>query len=176
MSSSYNCHTSQSPFDTCWYPPNWTFAIVCPHHVSCSETVCLYGITSGMRETSHFDGVMITNIHQGIFKKRGLPIVRESGSEPGNFCLSKPGLRETFAYGICNPGPYFGIQLKESRISRTIGIHNPSSTVEDWYPVPGIRNPRLGIQNPRFHYMGRRGAHVLAGLAFANGTGKRCKS
>ena len=43
-----------------------------------------------MRETSHYDGVMITNIHRGIFKKRGLPIVRESGSEPGNFCLWNP--------------------------------------------------------------------------------------
>ena len=120
-----------------------------------------------MRKTSHYDGV--TNILQGIFKKRGLPLVSEFGSGTGKFLLVESGLRETFAYGICNPGPYFGIQLKESRISRTIGIHNPSSTVEDWYPVPGIRNPR-------FHYMGRRGAHVLAGLAFANGTGKRCNS
>ena len=66
----------------------------------------------------------------------------------GKFLLVESGLRETFAHGICNPGPYFGIQLKECRIPRTIGIHNPSSTVEDWYPVPGIRNPRLGIQNP----------------------------
>ena len=72
----------------------------------------------------------------------------------GKFLLVESGLRETFAYGICNPGPYFRIQLKECRIPRTIGIHNPSSTVKDWYPVPGIRNPRLGIQNPRFHYMG----------------------
>ena len=94
----------------------------------------------------------------------------------GKFLLVESGLRETFAYGICNPGPYFGIQLKECRIPRTIGIHNPSSTVKDWDPVPGIRNPRLGIQNPRLHYMGRRGAHVLAGLAFANGTGKSCKT
>ena len=66
----------------------------------------------------------------------------------GKFLLVESGLRETFAHGICNPGPYFGIQLKECRIPRTIGIHNPSSTVEDWYPVPGIRNPLLGIQNP----------------------------
>ena len=123
-----------------------------------------------MRKTSHYDGVI--NILQGIFKKRGLPIVRESGSGTGKFLLVESGLRETFAYGICNPGPYFGIQLKKCRIPRTIGIHNPSSTVKDWDPVPGIRNPRLGIQNPRLHYMGRRGAHVLAGLAFANGTGK----
>ena len=125
---------------------------------------------------AHYDWVMITIILQGIFKKRGLPLVSEFGSGTGKFLLVESGLRETFAYGICNPGPYFGIQLKESRISRTIGIHNPSSTVKDWDPVPGIRNPRLGIQNPRFHYMGRRGAHVLAGLAFANGTGKSCKT
>ena len=50
-----------------------------------------------MRETSHFDGVMITNIHQGIFKKRGLPIVRESGSEPGNFCSWNPDLQMVLA-------------------------------------------------------------------------------
>ena len=102
--------------------------------------------------------------------------IKESSKSVVCQLLVESGLRETFAYGICNPGPYFGIQLKESRISRTIGIHNPSSTVEDWYPVLGIRNPRLGIQNPRFHYMGRRGAHVLVGLAFANGTGKSCKT
>ena len=109
-------------------------------------------------------------------QKAWLPIVRESGSGTGTFLLVESGLRETFVYGICNPGPYFGIQLKESRVPRTIGIHNPSTTVKAWDPVPGIRNPRLGIQNPRFHYMGRRGAHVLAGLAFANGTRKSCKT
>ena len=129
-----------------------------------------------MRKTSHYDGAMITIILQGIFKKRGLPLVREFGSGTGKLLLVESELRETFACGICNPGPYFGIQHKESRIPRTIGIHNPSSTVKDWDPEPGIRNPWLGIQNLRFHYMGRRGAHVLAGLAFANGTGKSCKT
>ena len=103
---------------------------------------------------AHYDGVMITIILQGIFKKRGLPLVSEFGSGTGKFLLVESGLRETFVYGICNPGPYFGIQLKESRVPRTIGIHNPSTTVKAWDPVPGIRNPRLGIQNPRFHYMG----------------------
>ena len=38
MSSSYNCYTSQSPFDTFWLP----FASECPYAVSCSETVCPY--------------------------------------------------------------------------------------------------------------------------------------
>ena len=65
---------------------------------------------------AHYDGVMITIVLQGIFKKRGFPLVSEFGSETGKFLLVEPGLRETFAYGICNPGPYFGIQLKESRI------------------------------------------------------------
>ena len=42
-----------------------------------------------------------------------------------------------------------GIQLKESGIPLTIGIQNPSSTDKYWNPVPGIRNPRCGIQNTR---------------------------
>ena len=41
-----------------------------------------------------------------------------------------------------------GIQLKESGIPLTIGIQNPSSTDKYWNPVPGIRNPWRGIQNP----------------------------
>ena len=38
-----------------------------------------------------------------------------------------------------------GIQIKESGI----GIQNSSSTNKDWNPVPGIRNPRRGIQSPK---------------------------
>ena len=30
-----------------------------------------------------------------------------------------------------------------------IAIRNPNSTDKDWNPVPGIRNPRRAIQNPR---------------------------
>ena len=41
-----------------------------------------------------------------------------------------------------------GIQLKDSGILLTIGIQNPSSTDKYWNPVPGIRNPHRGIQNP----------------------------
>ena len=37
----------------------------------------------------------------------------------------------------------------ESGIPVTYGIQNQSSTDKDWNPVPGIRNPRRGIQNPR---------------------------
>ena len=29
------------------------------------------------------------------------------------------------------------------------GIRNQSSTDKDWNPVPGIRNPQRGFQNPR---------------------------
>ena len=46
-----------------------------------------------------------------------------------------------------------GIQLKESEIPLTIGIQNPSSTDKDWNQVPGIRNPRRGIQNPRMSWI-----------------------
>ena len=41
------------------------------------------------------------------------------------------------------------IHFKESGFPLMIGIQNPSSTEKDWNPVPGIRNPRCGIQNPR---------------------------
>jgi len=42
-----------------------------------------------------------------------------------------------------------GIRLRESGIPLTMGIQNPSSTDKGWDPVPGIRNPRRDIQNPR---------------------------
>ena len=41
-----------------------------------------------------------------------------------------------------------GMQLKEFEISITNGSQNPSSTDKVQNPVPGIRNPRYGIQNP----------------------------
>ena len=63
------------------------------------------------------------------------PLVMESGfRNPGNF-------------GPWNPES--GKQLKKSGIPLTIGIQNPSSTDEDWNPVPGIQNPPRGIFNPR---------------------------
>ena len=70
--------------------------------------------------------------------------------------------------GIWNPGfwnPEYSSD-KESGIPRTIEIQNPSSTDKDWNPVPGIRNPRLGVQNPRFPYMGRS---VVIDLRVRNG-------
>ena len=45
------------------------------------------------------------------------------------------------------------IQLKESGILLTIGIQNSSSTDKNWNPVPGIRNPQRGIQNPRLSWI-----------------------
>ena len=38
---------------------------------------------------------------------------------------------------------------RESGIPLYIGSQNPSSTDKDWNPVPGIRNPRHGIQTSR---------------------------
>ena len=69
-------------------------------------------------------------------------------------------IRKIFACGIKNPRKFClwnlesralesEIQLKETGIPLTIGIQNSSSTVKDWNPVPGIRNPRRGIQYPR---------------------------
>ena len=52
-----------------------------------------------------------------------------------------------------------GIQLKESGIPLTIGIRNPSSTDKKiWNPVPGIRNPQRGIQNPVLSSISLHGA------------------
>ena len=69
-------------------------------------------------------------------------------------------IRKIFACGIQNPRKFClwnlesralesEIQLKETGIPLTIGIQKSSSTVKDWNPVPGIRNPRRGIQDPR---------------------------
>ena len=60
-------------------------------------------------------------------------------SESGNFCWWDP---ESWAL---DPG----IQPKESGIPLTNGIQNRGSTYKDWNPVPGIRNPRRRIRNPR---------------------------
>ena len=55
-----------------------------------------------------------------------------------------------------------GIQLNESEIPRTIGIQILSSTDRDWDPVPGIRNPRSGIQNPRLSWIPLHGVRVAS--------------
>ena len=52
-----------------------------------------------------------------------------------------------------------GIQLKEPRIPPTIRIRNPSSTDKDWNLIPGIRNPRRGVQNPRLSWIPLNGAN-----------------
>ena len=53
----------------------------------------------------------------------------------------------------------FGIRntAQGIRIPLTIETPNPSSTdkYKYWNPVPGIRNPQRGIQNPGFPYMER---------------------
>ena len=73
-----------------------------------------------------------------------------------NTCGSSPiapceGIGETFACGIRNHGFW------ESGIPLTIGIQNLSSTEKYWNPVPGIRNPQRGIQNPRLSWISLHG-------------------
>ena len=46
-----------------------------------------------------------------------------------------------------------GILLKKSGIPLKINIQNPSSTDRKLNPVPGIRNPHGGIQNPRLPWI-----------------------
>ena len=54
-----------------------------------------------------------------------------------------------------------GIRLRESGIPLTMGIQNPSSTDKGWDPVPGIRNPRRDIQNPRLSWIPLHGADII---------------
>ena len=43
----------------------------------------------------------------------------------------------------------WALESRNSGIPLTIGIQFPSSTDKDWNPVPGIRDPWRGIQDPR---------------------------
>ena len=70
--------------------------------------------------------------------------------EFGKFLTVKSGKQGKF--GLWNSESWAlesRIHFKESGFPLMIGIQNPSSTEKDWNPVPGIRNPRCGIQNPR---------------------------
>ena len=68
---------------------------------------------------------------------------------PGNVCLWNPESRALES----------AKQLKESGILLTIGIQNPSFTYRDWNPVPRIRNPWRGIQNPRLSWIPLHGVN-----------------
>ena len=82
------------------------------------------------------------------------PNVRESGfPNPGNFCFWNPesGKILLLESGILG----FGIwkTAQGSRNPLRIGIQNPSSTDKDWNPVPGLQNPRSGIQDLRLSWI-----------------------
>ena len=73
-------------------------------------------------------------------------------------------MREIFAFWKRNPVKFClrnleywalesGVKFKESGIPVTNKIQNPSFTDKDWDPVPGIRNSRRGIQNPRLSWI-----------------------
>ena len=56
-----------------------------------------------------------------------------------------------------------GIHLKESGIPLKISIRNPGFTTDkDWNPVPGIRNPGRGIQNPKLSWIPLQGANLFS--------------
>ena len=84
----------------------------------------------------------------------GSPHVRESVFQNlGNFCWWNPESRKILLIEAESWALESRIQLKVSGIPFTIGIQNPSSTDKDWNPVPGIRNPLHGIQNPRLSWI-----------------------
>ena len=92
--------------------------------------------------------------------------------------VMESGIRDVFACGIRDPGysQFWNpqswtldsrMQYKESGIPLMIGIRNPGFNDKDWNPVPGIRNPRRGIQNPRLSWIPLHGAIYSLGLARA---------
>ena len=66
--------------------------------------------------------------------------------ESGKLLLGESGIQQIFAVES-------RIQLKEPGIPLTIRIRNQIPLLDQkiWNLVPGIRNPRRGIQNPRLH-------------------------
>ena len=67
----------------------------------------------------------------------------------GKFLLVESEIWENLACGIWNPGfwnPVYRSMNSESP-ALTITIRNPTSIDKNRNPVPGIRNPRHGIQN-----------------------------
>ena len=89
--------------------------------------------------------------------------------ESERFLLTESRMRENFVCGIRNPVLWNPeLQLKEFGIPVTIGIQNPSSTVKYWNPVPGIRNPRCGIQNLRLSWIPLHGATPKCNSCFSS--------
>ena len=70
-------------------------------------------------------------------------------------------IREFFAFGIRNPG--FGIWNTAHGFWNHTNDWNPESKFhcQNWIPVPGIRNPRHGIQNPGLSWIPSHGATML---------------
>ena len=85
--------------------------------------------------------------------KRVVVLCKEFGfRNPAKLCLSIP-----------NPASVeSGIQLNESETLLTIGIQNKSSTDRDWNPVPVIRNPQCGVQNPRLSWIPLHGVRAAS--------------
>ena len=67
------------------------------------------------------------------------------------------GIWQIFAWGIRNPRKFCRLNPEywtlQSRIPIKIRIQNPGSTEKDWNPVPGIGNPRRGVQNPSLSWI-----------------------
>ena len=96
----------------------------------------------------------------------GEPLIRN----PRKLCLRNPEFSGALESEM---------QLKESGIPLPIEIQKPTSTDKDWNPVPGIRNPRRGIQNPRLPWIPLHGAkqtfiHLCSG-PFSLLPKKRCQ-
>ena len=81
--------------------------------------------------------------------------------ESGTFRLWNP---ESGKFCLCDPDSWAlesGIQLKESGIPLTMESRI-QVTLKEWNPVPGIRYPRRGIQNPGLTLIALHGTNQLS--------------
>ena len=76
-----------------------------------------------------------------------------------------PHVRKSGKYLLTESGTMgFGIRSTAHRIRNLTSDWNPESTFhcKDWNPVPGIRNPRRGIQNPKLSGIPLYGAIIFS--------------
>ena len=99
------------------------------------ETEVILVVVEGLQELTLSSRTNLQNIWKNNSSGKS-PHVRKFGKSgylnPGKFCLWNP---ESWSL--------------ESGIPETTGMQNPSSSDQDWNPVPGIWNPRRGNQNLR---------------------------
>ena len=143
-------------------PVEWEFSFSIFVQSLCSITKSIFryqyintkGIAEGAEENPFYLKKMV--LHSLRLMESNL-FVRATGFwNPGNF-----GLWNSESEKKCLWNPEYSSRNLYSHLNASLGIQNPSFTDKDWNPVPGIRNPPHGIQNPRLFWIPLRGANPL---------------